>query len=69
MHYQNNNKYDGCGPHRAKNVAAFLDAEDVEVLPWTAQIPDLNSIDYVRAAMKHRLGLYIPILQMRMHYL
>ena len=26
-------QHDGCGPHRAKRVAAFLDASGVKVLP------------------------------------
>ncbi len=35
---------DGCGPHRAKSIKQYLDAENVRVLPWPAQSPDLNPI-------------------------
>ena len=44
-------KHDGCGPHRVKSVAAFLDAEKVDLLPWPFQSPDQNPIEKVWSTM------------------
>ncbi len=41
--YQN----DGCRPHRALKVGLYLKQNDVDVLPWPAQGPDLNPIGNV----------------------
>ncbi len=48
-------QHDGCVPHRAKSVAAFLDAEKVDVFPWPYQSPDLDPIEKGWGTMKQKL--------------
>ena len=48
---------DGCGPHRAKRAATFLDANDVYVLPWPAKIPDSNPFGNEWSIMKRLLRM------------
>ena len=50
-------QHDGCGPHRAKRVVEFLHSNRVNVLPWSAQIPDLNPTENVWRIMKRRLRI------------
>ncbi len=45
------------GPHRAKKFAAFLNANRVDVLPWSAQSSDLNFIENVWGIMKRPLRM------------
>ncbi len=50
-------QHDGCRQHRAKRVAAFLDANGVNVVPCPAQSPDLNPIENVWAIMKGHISI------------
>ncbi len=51
--------HDGCGPRRAKRVAAFLDANGVYALPCLEQSPDSSPTENIWAIMKWRL-LILP---------
>ena len=46
---------DGCDPDRGMPVKAYLDGEDIKVLPWPAQIPDMNPIENPWAILKRNL--------------
>ena len=50
-------QHDGCGLHCVKRVAAFLDANGVNLLWWSAPSPNLNSIEKVWSIMKRRLRM------------
>ena len=45
-------QHDGRGPHLAKKVSAFLEAQNNEVLSWSSQSLDLNPIEFVWAEIK-----------------
>ena len=45
----------GAPAHKAKNVLKFLDENNVELLDWAAQSPDLNPVKHVWAIMKKSL--------------
>ena len=38
---------DNAPPHTARDTPAFLDQQDVEIMDWTARIPDMNPIEHV----------------------
>jgi transposase len=38
---------DNAPPHTARDTAAFLDQQDVEVMDWPARSPDMNPIEHV----------------------
>ncbi len=46
---------DGCGPHRAKSVRSFFDAEGIKMLPWRPESPDINTIENAWGIIKRNL--------------
>ena len=48
-------QHDGCGPHRAKKLSGFLDANGVEILPWPAKSLESNPVENVLSIIKRRL--------------
>ena len=49
---------DGAPANKAKSFLKFLDENNVELLDWAAESPDLNPIEHVWAIMKKELGNY-----------
>ena len=47
---------DGAGPHRAITVRDWLASEDIEVLKWPAQSPDMNPIENLWNMLKEEIG-------------
>ncbi len=45
----------GCGPHWAKSLRTFLEAEGIELLPWLAQSPNINPIKNAWAIFKRKM--------------
>ena len=39
--------HDNAPPHTARDAAAFLDQQDVEVMDWVARSPDMNPVEHV----------------------
>ena len=46
---------DGARPHTANNTMAFLETNNVEVLPWAPYSPDWNCIENVWSIVKRRI--------------
>ena len=47
--------HDNAAIHKAKIVKKYLTDEEVEVLPWPARSPDLNSIENIWAMMQRKV--------------
>ena len=42
---------DKAQPHTARDMVAFLDQQNVEVMDWPARSPEMNPIEHVRDQM------------------
>ncbi|GFS51491.1 transposable element Tcb2 transposase [Trichonephila clavipes] len=56
---------DNARPHVAKTVKSYLDSQQVQLLPWTAYLPDMSPIEHVWDIVGWGVSLVIFVLFFR----